>query len=265
MPSPSSLFSPLPDPVHPARIGDVLIGPQPVKILASIMAPGTSDLIETACDYQRLEGDRSIDILEWRADFFESPGLNAFLAAALELRQCTEKPVVWTLRTRAEGGLAPDDESYREQVLGMAASGLVDAVDMELARGITAEDVALARQAQTRVILSYHNFEKTPSQEAMLEMLLAMDALGADVLKIAVMPRTPEDVLSLLSATCAARRRTGKPVISMSMGAWGALSRVSGAIFGSSAAFASVVHASAPGQFEVSRARTLMRELLQAS
>ena len=130
MPSPSSHFWPLPDPVHPARIGDVLIGPRPVKILASIMAPGTSDLIETAYDYQRLEGDRSIDILEWRADFFESPGLNAFLAAALELRQCTEKPVVWTLRTRAEGGLAPDDESYREQVLGMAASGLVDAVDM---------------------------------------------------------------------------------------------------------------------------------------
>lgn len=255
-------FTPLSDPVLPARIGDVLLGPQPVKILASIMAATTSDLVEAATDYQRRADDKAIDILEWRADFFEARSLNGFLAAALELRQAVEKPVLWTLRSEAEGGHAPADASYLELVRGMAACGLVDAIDMELERGIAAEDVKAAQQAGTRVILSYHNFEATPSQTEMDALFDAMNALGGDVLKIAVMPRTPEDVLALLAATCAARRRTGRPVISMSMGRWGALSRVTGTLFGSSATFACVEHASAPGQFDVEAARRLMNELI---
>ena len=255
-------FTPLSDPAASARIGDVLLGPQPVKIIASIMAANTSDLIETALDYQRLAGDKSIDILEWRADFFEARSLTGFLGAALELRQAIEKPVIWTLRSKAEGGHANADAGYLELVAGMAASGLVDAVDMELKRGITAEDVKAAQETGTRVIMSYHNFEATPPEAEMNDLFETMNALGADVLKVAVMPRTPEDVLALLSATCAARRSTGKPVISISMGGWGAVSRVTGTLFGSSATFASVERASAPGQFGVETARRLMNELI---
>ena len=110
--------------------------------------------------------------------------------------------------------------------------------------------------------MSYHNFEATPPKAEMNDLFETMNALGADVLKVAVMPRTPEDVLALLSATCTARRNTGKPVISMSMGGWGAVSRVTGTLFGSSATFASVERASAPGQFGVETARRLMNELI---
>ena len=252
-----TMFTALADPKNPARIRNVLLGSQPVKIITSIMAATISDLIETALDYQK----QPIDILEWRADFFSSPDVNSFIAAALELKQRIEKPVLFTLRTKAEGGLYPENEDYLELVRGAAQSGLVDAVDMELQRGIKAKDVALARAAGTCVIVSYHNFHETPSVKELVDLCLAMDALDADVLKIAVMPQKPEDVLALLEATCLVRRRTQKPVISMSMGSWGALSRISGTLFGSSATFASIDKASAPGQFPIEAARRLMQEL----
>ena len=85
-----------------------------------------------------------------------------------------------------------------------------------------------------------------------------MEALGADLAKIAVMPQSPEDVLTLLSATCQAHRQLSCPVISMSMGGTGLVSRLSGEIFGSCMTFGSVGEASAPGQIP---ARTL-KEIL---
>ena len=238
-------------------MGSVLLGPQPVKILTSIMAATTADLREAAREEQKLD----VDILEWRADFFESRDLNSFIAAALELKQLAEKPVLWTLRSSAEGGHGPIGDEYLALVRGMAQSGLLEAVDMELSRGITAEDVALAHSCGTAVIVSCHNFSATPAFSEMQKTFENMAATGADVLKLAVMPLSPEDVLSLMQATLWARRTFDKPVISMSMGPWGALTRVAGALFGSSATFASTFAPSAPGQYDVATARRLMKEL----
>ena len=251
------MFTALADPKKPARIGPVLLGPQPVKILTSIMASAISDLIETALDYQK----QPADILEWRADFFGAPEINNFIAAALELKQRIEKPVLFTLRTKAEGGLFPEEGNYLELVRYVAQSGLVDAIDLELKRGATKDDAALAHAANTTVVMSYHNFSQTPPIKELVDICLEMDALHADILKIAVMPQKPEDVLALLEATCIVRRCTQKPVISMSMGRWGALSRVAGPLFGSCATFASIDKVSAPGQFSIASAKKLMQEL----
>ena len=109
--------------------------------------------------------------------------------------------------------------------------------------------------------MSYHNFSQTPPIKELVDICLEMDALHADILKIAVMPQKPEDVLALLEATCIVRRCTQKPVISMSMGRWGALSRVAGTLFGSCATFASIDKVSAPGQFSIASAKKLMQEL----
>ena len=89
--------------------------------------------------------------------------------------------------------------------------------------------------------------------------LRSMETLGADLAKIAVMPQSPEDVLTLLSATCQAHQQLSCPIISMSMGGTGLVSRLSGEIFGSCMTFGSVGEASpAPGQIP---ARTL-KEIL---
>lgn len=81
-----------------------------------------------------------------------------------------------------------------------------------------------------------------------------MEALGADIWKIAVMPQNGRDVLTLLDATLTMTEAEDcSPVISMSMAALGAVSRLSGEVFGSAVTFAAAGRASAPGQISVDK------------
>ena len=72
--------------------------------------------------------------------------------------------------------------------------------------------------------------------------------IGADIAKIAVMPKNKSDVLELLSATLEAEKKIDIPVVTMSMGKWGMISRISGEFFGSAITFGAGSSASAPGQ-----------------
>ena len=86
--------------------------------------------------------------------------------------------------------------------------------------------LAAAHRANVPVIASNHHFHETPAQETLLEILTKMDQMGADILKIAVMPQSRKDVLTLLSATEEMDLRTAKPLITMSMGPVGMISRL---------------------------------------
>jgi len=108
-----------------------------------------------------------------------------------------------------------------------------------------------ARASGTLLILSYHDFRGTPDVEALYARFSEAQALGGDVAKVAVMPRCEEDVLTLLAATIRARKTLDLPLISISMGAWGALTRMFGWVFGSSVTFAVGQGVSAPGQLPI--------------
>lgn len=105
-----------------------------------------------------------------------------------------------------------------------------------------------AHRAGVPVVASNHHFHETPDQETILEILTKMDQMGADILKIAVMPQSRKDVLTLLSATEEMDRRTTKPLITMSMGPVGMISRLCGEVFGSALTFGAIGKVSAPGQ-----------------
>ena len=106
-----------------------------------------------------------------------------------------------------------------------------------------------AHRAGTAVVCSSHDFHKTPPRTEMVARLTAMQQVGADLPKLAVMPCSPSDVLELLAATAEmAERHPETPVITMSMGALGAVSRLCGEAFGSAMTFANPGQASAPGQ-----------------
>jgi 3-dehydroquinate dehydratase-1 len=122
--------------------------------------------------------------------------------------------------------------------------------------------MGIARQHGVRVILAFHDFQGTPTNEAMLTMIASMRAKGADIAKIAVMPKTPGDALRLLDVTAEARRMfPALPLALMSMGALGSITRVAGFLYGSDMAFAVGKQASAPGQIPIQDAR-LMADLL---
>ena len=73
------------------------------------------------------------------------------------------------------------------------------------------------------------------------------------------MPQSRADVLTLLSATEEMTAHfADRPVITMSMGPLGVISRVSGQSFGSAATFGSAGHARAPGQLDVEALDTVL-------
>ena len=109
-----------------------------------------------------------------------------------------------------------------------------------------------AKQSAVSLILSYHNFKETPSEAFIYSRLVEAQKAGAEISKVAVMPKNYGDVLTLLSATNKARNETVRgPIVTMSMGPEGAVSRLAGGLFGSDITFAIGMQASAPGQIPI--------------
>lgn len=187
------------------------------------------------------------DLCEWRLDHFT----NDFREGIALLRQALpKKPILCTLRTRRDGGLFDGDaEEYEQYLLALLKQGGFQFLDIEISCGENRVR-SLAEKARRQgigVVVSSHDFEKTPEAEQLYSTLVNMKALGADLPKLAVMPHVAEDVLALFTATLRAFREIG-PVITMAMGALGAPSRVLGQLVGSCLTFGAGQSVSAPGQ-----------------
>ncbi len=209
------------------------------------------------------------DLFEWRCDWltgFSAEDLGEILK---ELRQIIgDRPLIFTFRTGAEGGRQDIGEAaYLALLKAAAKSRQADLIDIEYRRGdaLFREAAACAHEAGAFVIASYHDFSATPAPEEMLSIFGEMHALGADFLKLAVMPQGPEDVLRLMAATRKAADLYDQPVISMSMGGMGVFSRVSGELTGSAITFASAGRGSAPGQMDAADVKTILTSLHDAS
>ena len=245
------------------------------KICLPIMGKTESEIMETA---GRISG-LPHDVVEWRADAFQHFSSHRQVIHILAaLRQVLpDSLLLFTFRTLREGGKHDiSDEAYLALNEAVIRSGLADFVDLELFTGTEAvaaaelpapEDfllaplISLARQTQVQTILSSHDFAKTPPMGELLERLSAMEALGCSIAKLAVMPHKKKDVLTLLSATLEASERLDCPVITMSMGALGVISRICGEFFGSCLTFGNPGEASAPGQPDAETLSANLREL----
>jgi 3-dehydroquinate dehydratase-1 len=209
------------------------------------------------------------DLLEWRVDFFAGIADSAqVLAAARAIHARADGiPLLFTRRSAREGGEAiPLDEPgvvalYRE----VCASGLFGLVDFEMENDPAhiAEVAAMAKEAGAGLVLSFHDFKRTPPVAELVARFGQAARLGADVAKVAVMPADAGDVLRLLEATLQAGRELSVPVISMSMGGWGTLTRLCGGVFGSALTFAVGRTASAPGQMPIEDVRAALAILRQ--
>lgn len=170
-------------------------------------------------------------------------------------------PILFTIRTKNEGGQAEISLSDYCRLNLLAVQGGADFIDVELSAGQSAADelIRAAHSQGKKVILSSHDFSGTPGEEEMLDRLRRMQELNGDISKLAVMPRSAVDVIRLLSVTARMKEAyADRPFITMSMGAQGLVSRLAGESFGSCVTFGCAGTASAPGQME---AETLSRIL----
>lgn len=234
-------------------VKNLVIGKGMPKIIVSLMGKDVSSVKSEAQAYR---GAR-FDILEWRVDHFtDVSSTKTLLDAARAIRDVLpDTPLLFTFRSAKEGGeQAISTPDYLALNRIAIESGLVDLIDIELFTGDEAvqDIVNYAHSQGVRVVMSNHDFQKTPTADDIVQRLRKMQALGADIPKIAVMPQSKNDVLVLLSATLEMQQRyADRPIITMSMAKDGVISRLAGEVFGSAATFGAVKKASAPGQIGI--------------
>lgn len=229
-----------------------------------ICVPLTGKTVDEVLDEIRAVRESAADLVEWRVDHFAAVEDLAGVRQALPTFRAAlgELPLLFTFRTHKEGGVKEmSTEAYLALNLAVIETGEIDLVDVELFTGDAEvkKVVAAAHAKQIAVVVSSHDFQKTPPRAEIVARLKKMRALGADVPKVAVMPETFADVLTLLAATDEyVSGGADCPVITMSMKRLGGISRVAGEFAGSSLTFGTVRRASAPGQLTVADLATML-------
>lgn len=204
------------------------------------------------------------DLVEWRVDFFQEVTDMGKVLAMLDIisKLLQDIPLLFTFRSKEEGGeMALSAEDYIALNMEAMESGKIDLIDVELFKGREVLDrlIEKAHHHRIYVIVSNHDFQKTPSEEEIVRRLAMARETGGDIPKIAVMPQSSLDVLSLLKATCIMKElHPETPIITMSMAGKGVISRIGGEIFGSAVTFGAVEKASAPGQLPAEELRDIL-------
>lgn len=243
------------------KIRKTIIGGGFPKICVPILENSTENILRKAKEVAKANPD----LIEFRVDYFKEYKKAKDLTKLLEaLRKIIGNiPLLLTCRTLNEGGegnitLAEYKLLYQTAIL----SGLIDAVDYEIdfieenGRGL----IDYARSKGVRVLLSHHDFKKTPKSAEILETFKRMSELGGDIIKVAYMPKNLEDVeIIRRSGLVASVTYSGTPVIAIAMGELGISSRRDPESFGSSITFAKVGAGSAPGQLDIEAVRAHLK------
>ena len=242
------------------KVRDIEIGAGAPKIIVPIVGITKEDILNEAKTFDSIP----VDVVEWRVDWFEHVFEFDKVEDVLnELRTALGNiPLLLTFRTKKEGGeKAIDTKDYKELNLRAAKTGYVDFIDVEIFTGddVVREIIDGAHAAGVRIIASNHDFFKTPAKSDIIYRLRKMQDMGADIPKIAVMPQSKRDVLTLLCATEEmVTDYADRPIITMSMAGTGVISRLCGEVFGSSMTFGAAKKASAPGQMGVNDLNTVL-------
>lgn len=238
------------------------IGEGRPKTILPIVEGTEAAILEKAVQFSTLPAD----CVEWRADWFQDCRDPAAVARCLQKLRVAlgSKLLLVTIRTKAEGGeLALRHTEYTDLLHTILDTDCADLLDIEFftAGADLPKLVEQAHSAGVAVVCSSHDFHKTPPRAELVHRMVAMQQAGADLPKVAVMPQSRTDVLELLAATAEmADQHPETPVITMSMGALGAVSRLAGETFGSAMTFANPGQASAPGQVSLD----IVNEVLDA-
>jgi len=222
------------------------------RICAAVARASISEALEAA------EQETSMaDVIEIRLDYLREIAVSPFLAAI-------GKPLLFTNRPVWEGGRFAGVEEARLAPLVEAVAQNAGYVDLEL----RSPDESLARlqrhiaQSSTRLILSWHDFQKTPAREGLMATLHAMQDKGAHIGKIVTMASDFHDVLRVLQLQEEASRLQF-PLIAFCMGPPGVISRLATLELGGFMTYCSAGDgaATAPGQLSVGTLRGILARI----
>lgn len=193
------------------------------------------------------------NLIELRIDYISS-----VTAADLDIiREATSVPAILTCRPSSEGGHFNGSEEDRIHIL-QSAIGIFEYVDIELT---TIQHYTFIRNEKTQLIISYHNFEETPSYWDIQKTIYDINASKPDIIKIATMINRDYEVGKIY------RLLTNKPKsenrIIVGMGKMGKVTRILGPLLGSYLTYASTKWGeTAPGQIAMSELKKVYNTLI---
>jgi 3-dehydroquinate dehydratase type I len=222
----------------------------PGKICLPIIEATTGKAVQALAKAKGLA-----DLVEMRVDYIKNPELEV-------LFRKREIPCIVTNRRKEEGGRYKGDERSRRGILREAVLLGFEFVDLEWASGKFAIDEVMGKQVKTRLILSHHDFEKTPPLKELRSLCGRMMRHGADVIKIVTSARSWEDNLKVLSLIPYALGKK-QAIVALCMGDKGKMSRVFAPLMGAAWTYAPFTgdRASAPGQLTALELKEIWRRL----
>lgn len=198
-----------------------------------------------------------LDLVEARVDLME-PGR---VRENLDLIGDYGFYCVLTVRPTWEGGGFKGSERERLELFReLLSHPAVGAVDVELKAEILPEVRELACKERKKLMVSYHDFEKTPGRQEIEELFKRAVESGADVVKLAFMGNSPSDG----ARVCSVMASLSHPRVFMVMGEEGSFTRVVGFSFGSLLTYTFFGEAVAPGQIEAERLVSLLSQFYPA-
>ncbi len=222
-------------------------------------------LLQTDCSRLAAQlATREVAMIEWRVDCFLADHPGEELRFAWEaLAGPGRLPVIFTCRSRGQGGLYAGGETEREELYHRAADAGADWLDLEWEKdsGLTAG--LKNRSHPGRILLSWHDFEKTPSSSELRQKLRSMADAGADAAKLVTMARSRDDALRVLDLIPYGREVPGIPVVAFCMGEVARWSRVICCLVGSPWSYVRLrgQPPAAPGQLCAAEAMRALRIL----
>ena len=192
--------------------------------------------------------EKGADIIELRIDQFQDRNIDYILDKVSYIKQL-DFGIIATVRSAKEGGTHISD--YERERIFKAVAPEVDIIDIELTSETLREKVIkIAKENNVLALVSYHDFEKTPSEEEIQKVIDKSVSIGADIVKYAFKVKSKEDVSRIM---CITAKNKDKKLVAIGMGELGRITRVAGFFFGSVITYSHIGVAFAPGQIEIEK------------
>lgn len=205
------------------------------------------------------------DAVELRVDLLKSQDLDFVTEQVSILRQHTDMPIIFTVRTVSQGGAFPDDATEaREELYRLGLQLGSEYLDVELTTSDDILESIAAARGHTKLIASHHDPRGTLSWRNASWIAHYNKALQyGDVIKLVGVAQNVEDNFDLLRFKSRMSSVQAPPIIAINMGTAGQLSRVLNG-FLTPVSHPALPFKAAPGQLsaaEIYRALTLVGQL----
>ena len=188
--------------------------------------------VDECIDLIRKAEAQNADFIEIRLDYLKDyDRIN-------EISSCTKIPLIATNKSIKQHGVFSGTESERQKTLVEAAKNGFNYVDVDLGSRNQTKLISNLHKYGANVVISFHDFKKTPSLIEMNNILNEMIDSHADICKIITTAQSMKDNLVTLNFISDASKKI--KIVCFGMGKFGKHSRLVSPLFGAYFTFASL-------------------------